>query len=199
MTLLFLDLETTGLDPTRHHVWEAAWAVNDEPINATFVGHSLVGADEKALEIGGYWDRFDGTLVDVDQELALRRVLEGATIVGANPAFDAGFLNARWGQSPWHYRLLDIETYAMPALGADRPVGLAKIHDHLTGRGFDIPNPDHTAGGDVDCLRACHQALTYIYDGETPTEGDRITAAHLDFGGEPAEAQMVRAQAGDCA
>ena len=164
MTLIYLDTETTGLDPERHEVWELAYAVNNGPILSGVVRHSLRYADSKALEVGGYDPRgVVATYSDVED--LCRRALEGATIVGANPAFDTSFLRARWGITPWAYRLLDIEAYAMPALYLDRPRGLAFIAQWLGARGYDIPEPDHTAAGDVATVRACHQALQVIYGG----------------------------------
>jgi DNA polymerase III epsilon subunit-like protein len=87
-------------------------------------------------------------------ESALFAALKGACLVAANPAFDAAFLRARWGESPWHYRLLDVEAYAMPALNLDRPHGLAYIAEQL-----GVTAPDHSAEQDVLTLRACYLKL----------------------------------------
>lgn len=167
--LVFLDTETTGLDPSRHSVWEIAYAVNDGPIESSIVRHSLVNADPFALSINGYLDRnswADGaeaySLLGVTFEGALIKALKGATLVAANPAFDAGFLAARWGSAPWHYRMLDVEAYAMPVLGHDRPKGLFTIASDLRDLGHDIPAPDHTAAADVATLRASFNALTEL-------------------------------------
>lgn len=157
--LVYLDTETTGLDPDRHHIWEIAYAINDGPIESAFVPHSIVGASETALEVGGYYRRISFRVSD-QFERGLATDLEGATIVGANPAFDAAFLRARWGFAPWNYRLLDIETYAAAVLGYRTPPSLKTIQEELVKRGFKIPAPDHTAAGDVATLRACHKALT---------------------------------------
>lgn len=164
--LVFLDTETTGLDPEEHEVWEVAFATIDGPIRSSFVQHSVAGADPKALDLNGYRTRYTEPASPSERwgralaELALHGLLGGATIVGANPAFDAAFLSARWGAAPWHYRLLDIGTFAIPALGADRPLGLVSIADHL-----GIPHDaDHTAAGDVNTLREAYRALVEIYD-----------------------------------
>lgn len=169
MTLVYLDTETTGLDPDRHEVWELAYAVDDGPIHSGVMFHSLRHADPKALAMNGYWERTKDAKPEVwaDLENGARFALEGATLVGANPAFDAAFLRARWGVTPWRYRLFDIEAYAMGALGWDEPKGLAAIAERLAiGEGLDIPAPDHTAAGDVATLRACHLALRNFYRGE---------------------------------
>lgn len=162
--LVFLDCETTGLDPAAHQVWEIAYAVDDGPILSSFVQHSLANATVEALRVGRYVDRFEsergtqGWTFEVD----LRQALRGATLVGANPAFDAAFLKARSGwvtnPAPWSYRLLDIEAYAMPALGLDRPRGLAFIAEQL-----GVQPPDHIAAGDVHTLRECWRSLRKRY------------------------------------
>ena len=159
MTLVFLDTETTGLDPERHEVWELAYAVDDGPICSSKVHHSLRNADPTALLMNGYLSRPDSLPLDqIRLESDAQGVLVGATLVGANPAFDAGFLRARWGVAPWHYRLFDVEAYAAGVLGWDGPKGLAAIRAALADD-YDIPAPDHTAAGDVATLRACFYAL----------------------------------------
>lgn len=155
--LIFLDTETTGLDPNRHEVWEVAFAVGDGPIATYHLEHHLRTADVTALEINGHGKRFHGA--DPDADLHLRRVLTGATIVGSNPAFDAAFLSARWGYSPWHHRMVAVESMAMQEFGWDRPKGLADVTTALRAINYDIPQPDHSAAGDVATLRAVYRAL----------------------------------------
>lgn len=161
--LVYLDTETTGLNPSIHEVWEIAYAVEDGPIVYSSVRHGLTYADDTALEIGRYHERCEVNEFAYTFEFVAQEHLKGATIVGANPAFDAAFLRARWGNVLWHHRLLDVETYAMGALGDDRPQGLATLSADLRARGFEIPTPDHTAAGDVATTRACHIALRDIY------------------------------------
>ena len=165
VSLIFLDTETTGLDPDRHEVWEIAYAIDDGPIESGVVLHSLRYADPTALVMNGYWRRAPS--VDADQsagdlagfEGGLRSALKGATIVGANPAFDAAFLRARWGETPWHYRLWDIEAYAAGVHGLNSLSSLSTIASVLRDLGHDIPTPDHSAAGDVATLRASFYAL----------------------------------------
>lgn len=157
--LVFLDTETTGLDPARHEVWEAAVAVNDEPIRSYVFPHSLDTADPHALEMNGYISRGLGIVPDVWADVELKGLLTGTTIVGANPAFDTSFLRARWGVAPWHHRLVDVESMALAVLGYDRPKGLRDLAADLRGRGHDIPAPDHTAAADVATTRAVFHAL----------------------------------------
>lgn len=167
MTLVYLDTETTGLDPDRHEIWELAYAIDDGRIEAGVVYHSLRHADPKALAMNGYHQRSHPQSFDEMQsrEIGCRLALEGATLVAANPAFDAAFLRARWGFTPWRYRLLDVEAYAMGALGFAEPKGLKDVAAELRFLGYEIHHPDHSAAGDVATLRDCHLALSEIYGG----------------------------------
>lgn len=176
--LVYLDTETTGLDPKIHDVWEVAYAIEGGPIVTHILPHSLKTADPVALKLNGYYNRSawgvqitGGTGVPQPStpvaDLLVREALTGATIVGANPAFDAAFLSARWGYAPWHYRMVDIESYAMAVFGWVRPKGLKAITDELRGREWEIHEPDHTAAGDVETLRDAFVALTAMADTDT--------------------------------
>lgn len=161
MTLVFLDTETTGLDPDRHEIWELAYAVDEGDIHGGVVYHSMRHADPKALSMNGYHERsFPRSFADMQAlELGCREALSGATLVAANPSFDAAFLRARWGVTPWHHRLWDIEAYAAGVLGWRSLKGMAGVADALREFGYDIPHPDHSAAGDVAALRASFYAL----------------------------------------
>ena len=169
MTLVYIDTETTGLDPERHEVWELAYAIEAGPIKSGVLWHSLRHADPEALAMNGYWDRTKG--VDPEAcstlEIDARNALDRATLVGANPAFDTAFLRARWGVTPWRYRLFDIETYAMPWLRVDEPIGLAAIAVRMNAAGHEIDPPQHDAHGDVRTLRQVHLMLRHLYAEES--------------------------------
>lgn len=157
--VVFLDTETTGLDPALHEVWEIAYAIGDRPIASGVIPHSLQTADPDALAMNGYASRGMGVTPDPWLDVELKRLLAGATIVGSNPAFDTAFLRARWGVAPWHHRLIAVESMAFGIFGYDKPKGLAAVSADLRERGHEIPEPDHTAAGDVAALRATFNAL----------------------------------------
>jgi hypothetical protein len=160
--LVFLDCETTGLDPATHEVWEVAWAIGDGAIESRIVPHGIATADPLALDLNGYWHRSDASYVSHRADHTLRAILDGATIVGSNPAFDTAFLRSRWKVAPWHHRLVAVESMALQAFGWNRPRGLASVRDALVDWGIagkNIPEPDHTAAGDVATLRAVYKAL----------------------------------------
>lgn len=168
MTYCYVDCETTGLDPLVHEVWEMAYAIGNGEIVSDILPHDLMHASPAALRVGGYLDRMPDEIpgtprVSMPFEVDAKKQMTDATIVGANPAFDTAFLRARWGDTPWHHRLLDIEAYAMPAFGWDKPRGLKDVADACRELGAEIPEPDHTAAGDVATVRACHQILRFYY------------------------------------
>lgn len=171
MKKIFLDTETTGLDPRIHSVWEIAYAVDDDIVLSCIVPHSLVGANPEALKVNNYtkriaqsapwWESESPLEVQLRFESEFREALKGSVIVAANPAFDAGMLFARYGEQTWHYRMIDVETYAMPLLGLTEPKGLAYIAEKL-----GIVAPDHSAANDVRTLRKCYQELELSYRGQ---------------------------------
>lgn len=117
--IVSLDLETTGLDPRIHEVWEVGVVPLDEsrpPLHYHFPVGKLAVADPEALKIGRFYDRFTWpgvdqengqmratTLVDslmpgedhipaYDAARYIAEALDGATLLGAAVHFDAGFL-----------------------------------------------------------------------------------------------------------
>jgi hypothetical protein len=162
--LCFIDTETTGLDARIHQPYEVCTWLEDEPEPTTrWLFHNLEHADQQALAVGRYFERV-GTdrywEYDTPEQLAHR--LHGVTLVGSNPAFDAGMLTRYIGAPVWHHRLINVADGAMWVLGWDRPKGLADIAAELTSRGYaEIPKPDHTAEGDVRTTRAVYRALRH--------------------------------------
>lgn len=169
MTLVFLDTETTGLDPDRHEVWEIAYAVGAGPILSSVVDHeppTLQPDVIRALRINGYLSRYTPT----DDEAILRQqfrfeaelkeALDGATVVASNPSFDTAMLRKRWGGEPWHHRKLDIVSFALPIVGL-KDGRLKGLYDIAAALGVEAP--DHTAAGDVHTLRECYRELSWRY------------------------------------
>lgn len=162
-----VDTETTGLDPAEHIAIEVAWWCIETGERGRFVPphgeYDIARATTEALEINGYWDRgldnpnrwdSDGT-----EARRLHGVLDGQTMVGSNPRFDAAmlgplFADLELSREPWHYRLLDLAAYAMGVLGLDHPVSLGSVCRRL-----NVSEGDHTAEGDVTAAGLCLQAL----------------------------------------
>ena len=133
-----LDTETTGLDADVHEVWEAALLDPDSGEEHLWrIKPSLAVFDEKALEIGGFYDRTrrmkDGGLRVVDlagRDLSrpqpwtsarllapqLARLLARASVICAVPTFDRPFilalLKAHQEALTCHHRMRDIGSMA---------------------------------------------------------------------------------------
>jgi len=175
MTYLYLDTETVGLSLMDHDVWEIGWAFDDEPVQSGFVPHSIDKYDSQAMVVNKYWSRCpveDPREIDPHVEHALMDALNWhkgrgrpVTVVGSNPSFDTYRLSLRWGwKELWHHRLIDVSVYAMPLFGLAVPPGLSAVRDILNERDHDIPAPNHSAGGDVECTRAVFKALQGEYE-----------------------------------
>lgn len=167
--LCYIDTETTGLDPRIHQPYEVSWWREDEEgPELLHLPHTLEHADGAALRIGQYFER--GFYPGLGRPLALNNdemrgfieELRGVTLVGSNPAFDAAMLTRIIGTPVWHHRMIDISNVAMVTFGLDRPPGLAETTALLRDADWEIPEPDHTAEGDVRTTRAVYEALRAI-------------------------------------
>ena len=170
-TLCFIDTETTGLDPRIHQPYEVCyWREDRDEPTTILVPSTLEYADPQALAIGGYFERILPRLPVplAEMQLGMFELIEdlhGVTLVGSNPAFDAAMLARCIGTPVWHYRLINVAEGAMWLFDWDRPKGLADITAHLRELGHEIPEPDHTAEGDVRTTRAVYEALRSIRAG----------------------------------
>jgi DNA polymerase III epsilon subunit-like protein len=146
--IVFIDTETTGLNPDRHEVWELAIITRRSGQTDTErvyqVRPDLVIADDEALKINRFHDRFKVPddaraalmLGDHAQRIELStlrqnlmQTMAGAVLVGSNTQFDATFTRKLLGnpdESPWHYR---------PVNALELAAGW------LLGRGEEVPVP----------------------------------------------------------
>lgn len=139
--LIFLDLETTGLDPKRHELWEIGLILRDDVQDTEMlfcVEPSLSIADPMALRISRYYERTSDLVSAIPGEwhdlaanddtwprwscpgtlaASLARWLDGAVIVGNVPSFDVAFLDVflrKYGQClTTHYQPIDVEAMAI--------------------------------------------------------------------------------------
>lgn len=183
--VVFVDTETTGLDPDRHEIWELAIITADGSEWEWQLPVDLARADPTGLRIGRFYERraavvprptslagiarwrtggsawvSDG-VTDMAQQVAV--LLDGRHLVGAVPSFDAAFLG-RWlrahGQAAaWHYHLVDVEALAAGKLGVAPPW---KSDDLTAGLGLEIDHEGrHTALGDARWAKAIYQAVLH--------------------------------------
>lgn len=136
--LVFLDTETTGLDPDQEEVFEIA-AITQAGIERVWTlephRETVDFMHPRAAEVNRYHERtshpdwtWDVTLDTDDSQrnrvLAdIAATLDGAHIVGAAPDFDTRFLTALFNSvgrdhPRWHYHLIDIESVAIGYLRA---------------------------------------------------------------------------------
>lgn len=169
--LLFVDVETSGLDPDRDVITEIAWirrqlvdhgeTVDGRPItsgedSSARVHHpihdpSLVPSH--VADLTDYSRRIHPAEKDT-WELIIALLerhgrIDGATLVGANPAFDAAFLWRQlrrhgYSEPPWHHRLVDVEVLAMAAAATKIELDAHIEHGYTacgTGARLYIPGP----------------------------------------------------------
>ena len=171
--IIVVDVETTGLEVSRHTTVEVAWWHLGTGQRGRFVpphrvSEVLSNADVSALRVNRYIDR----LADADQDhdgsgaRELADALHCNTLAGSNPAFDARFLTSMFfdyedcelaGLPTWHHRLLDLSAYAAGVLGlppTELP-GLSTVCELL-----EVTNAaPHTADGDVTATGNCFLEL----------------------------------------
>ncbi|WP_289008371.1 3'-5' exonuclease [uncultured Thermomonospora sp.] len=172
--VVFVDCETTGLDPDRHEIWELALIVDDEE-HVWTVSVDLSKADPGALRVSRYYERLwfseRKTLAPTPFEVAAQvcYLTCNRTLVGINPAFDAAFLTRflrRRGYVPaWHYHVIDVKAVAAGWLmgrhpkvpGMNPPWSTDDLARglHLSPEGFDR----HTALGDARLAKAMYEAV----------------------------------------
>lgn len=128
--IVFLDTETTHLEPDLREIWEVGMVKRDLDGDTElqfFVEVDLAYADERSLEVGGFYQRSpqgrvmrgldpNGRLLSKAKmvELVELWTRDQAHIVGANPSFDTETLNRDMrfcSVGPdWHHHLIDIES-----------------------------------------------------------------------------------------
>jgi DNA polymerase III epsilon subunit-like protein len=159
--LVFVDTETTGLDASSDYLVELSYARLDGDIKTLYFGvkevPDFIDNLTKFYERGV--DKMPEATMDEIREFL--NVMEGNTMVAANPAFDKAFLEA---EALWsaHYRMLDIESYAMARLGLDEVPSMFQIVKELEKRGYVLTQPDHSSYNDVKALREAYKILRYM-------------------------------------
>jgi DNA polymerase-3 subunit epsilon len=168
--IVFLDLETTGLDPRRHEILEIG-AVRVDPMTLAILAEAevrvaprrLEDAEPDALRVNGYAAKDWTSALGLDVALGMiAPLLEGAILAGHNPSFDRGFLVEGWQQAgvtppPMDYHLLDTASLAWPlySAGAIEKLSLSTLCAHF---GIERPSP-HRALADAHASRELARRL----------------------------------------
>jgi len=133
--LVFVDVETTGLDPHKHEILEVAAVLaypdGDTPsfYEAKIKPERIEDAHPKALEVNGYTEEAWASARPLSMVLPeLVAFMEGAVIGGQNTRFDVGFINASIKRLSMDlridYHLVDVATLAYEHLV---PLGLGSL------------------------------------------------------------------------
>jgi DNA polymerase III alpha subunit (gram-positive type) len=164
--IVWLDIETTGLDPVDHDIIEFA-GVREGPEDKL---HLYIWPDRpenaaaEALEVNGFtseeWER-RGALSMGKALPQITRFLADSILAGQNVSFDEGFIKQTMkrynNRDKIGYHKLDVATLAIVHL---RPLGLKKIRLHHVCDVLGISNEgEHTAMADVKRARAVYRAL----------------------------------------
>lgn len=192
--VVFLDTETTGLDPRTEDVFEVAiinQAGSEHVFNIQPRRAVVERMHPKAVEVNRYHERVGtGWLWDYTEPALdrIRDLLDGVHICGAVPDFDTRFLTAlywRFGQEPprWHYHLIDIEAMAVGYLhGRNGPKCKACGHRTPEHGASGCAADDEAAMGGCDCpwtglsLPWDSDDLSRAVGVEPPSEDERHTA-----------------------
>ena len=175
LDLLFVDTETTGLDPLKHELIEVA-AIRTSPdgrnvlsiykakLRPTHAGD----ADPQALKINGYtpeeWtpEKCETPLNVVNQ---LTTLALDTMLVGHNVSFDERFLLPLFQnynfKPPWSYHKIDTVALAYPLYLADPR--LTKLSLGPLCEYFGMPAPKHNALADVTACREVFLELMQRY------------------------------------
>lgn len=172
MSIVFIDTETTGVDPRIHNVWEIGLIEIDGTEHSWLVSTDLLdisSADSTALRLTRFYDRT--TIPPVGGQsskgtiaLEVARLTAGKHLVGAVPSFDATFLTKflyEAGLAPaWHYHLVDVEALAAGRLGLEPPWDSADLANRLN---VPILDGKHTALGDARWAREMYYAAFRVH------------------------------------
>lgn len=169
--LIVVDVETSGLDPLTHDVLEVAAIDLNTGDELHFVptptrNEWQTEASPEAMQVNRYYERGVykdqvDTATTGERWAALAEMLDGNILAGANPWFDAAFVDAamrHWGITPGRrYQLRDLATYASGILRLDpaNPTSSATVLDKL---GITNRAP-HSARGDATAAAAAFSAL----------------------------------------
>jgi len=174
--IIFVDIESTGLDLDRHEVWDIALIEADGTEHEWHVKpRDLSEASPDALRITRYYERaatwYRGSAGGWEEEEIVASLVvlltAGKHLVGAVPSFDAAFLTKflrRRGYVPaWHYHLVDVEALVAGRLRLEPPWDTKELA-RLIGVDSGLPEYEkHTAIGDARWAKAMYEAVFSSY------------------------------------
>lgn len=135
LPLIFLDLETTGLEVQNHEIIEiGAIRVNskspfeiEEELSLKVLPFDIEKADKKALKVNGYTEEKWKNAIPLQKALkTLENFSKNGVMAGYNVSFDWAFLHKAYSEigkeEPFHYHRLDILSMAYLKFFSDKNV-----------------------------------------------------------------------------
>jgi len=165
--LIFLDVETSGLDPNIQEILEICLMDKDGNIllHSKVKPQNIETAHPKALKINGYNEK-DWELAPSFRDLApkIHELLKWAIAAGHNPGFDLGFIKAELKRADptgdlgylkgIGYHLVDTVSLAYEQLSDCGLTGLSLI-TVCNFLGVELKNA-HSAVADTEAARQCY-------------------------------------------
>jgi DNA polymerase-3 subunit alpha (Gram-positive type) len=169
--LLFLDLETTGLNPGQHEITEIGALLVSQPdyqviktYEAKVLPTHLETATPEALQIGHFdaavWEKEGRPLRQALEELSA--IGKGAVLAGFNVTFDWAFLQIGFNTvelpDPFYYHRFDVMSSAFTMLY--NRVEMSKFSLNECCRFFGVTNKNaHTALADAEATYEVFKGL----------------------------------------
>lgn len=172
--MLWLDLETGGLDESHHEILEIGAILVDAITQVPSRTHHVHVRPTKpvpaeAARMNGFtparWEAAGACTLDVALA-TLAPLLEGAMLAGSNPGFDLRFLRAGYAQVSRDmpklgtHRLIDVAAIAWPlvAAGVVASAGLDSLATY-----FGVPGTPHRAFDDAKRAMGVYAQLLALY------------------------------------
>lgn len=166
INLSFVDLETSGLDPEKHDVveaaavrvsvipgpdWESSWKVEKTLDVKVMPGHMYM--EPFVARINGFSAEAWKDAVPLPEMLtAMYEIIDTSIVFGSKPDFDHSFLKAGFDALGWNFprvisnHRIDVPTFAIGLLLAGK---IQRIKQHDVAKYFGLPDQEHRAMADV--------------------------------------------------
>jgi DNA polymerase III subunit alpha, Gram-positive type len=186
MLITFIDIETTGLDPSVHEIIELA-AIRTDIIDSKI--HVLHDADFKVKPKKPV-DPFVASINHYDEKVwekdsvefyfalgSILNTMRGSTHAGSNPKFDESFLRKAVDEVHWSYpklssyHLIDVSVLALPLLLKGK---IERIKQDVLATHFKLTPQNHTAMGDAN---QCMEIFANLNELEIVISEDAIKKA----------------------
>ena len=182
MTFVCLDIETTGLIPFFHNIWEVGYVLEPEGEEVLFQiklsPQALQNADPKALEINRYHERVDneGALFEGDAVAKMAEDWAGRSLIAQPALFDLTFIRnilfAYDVNETWSHRAVhDLKTFHLGRLyhtkaeqAIHRQPGIYDVSGDDMAKYWRVPKPknQHSALADAIWTRDLARSMGAI-------------------------------------